>query len=298
MPLSFPMHSSRQQLVRATLDLLFPPICAFCQGELASQQLPPALCCTCRQSLSTPVDQLCGRCGRRRRSAPTLTATPTSATSTSATSTSATSTSATSTSATSTSATAAGTPLEACPVRCPGCRNEGNVFERVICLGPHGSQLREAIVRMKHGGQQSLTAAVGGFLGERACQQWQQDPPELLIPLPMHWKRRLLRGPGSSLILAESIANQTGVAVHRGLLFCTRATKKQSTLSPLQRRNNVKGAFGLSKAGLPYCRSQHLCLVDDTLTTGATVNEAAQVLRRAGARSVSVVVAARAVEHG
>ena len=269
MPLTSLVHSSRRQLFRATLDLLFPPMCAFCQNELESQQLPPALCFDCRKLLATPVDQLCGRCGRRRRT----------------------------TSLSSISTTAARTPSDTSPDGCPGCRNERNGFERVICLGPYQSLLREAIVRMKHGGQQSLTAAVGGFLGQRACQQWQHDPPHLLVPLPMHWKRQLLRGPGSSLILSESMQKETGIALQRGILVCKRATKKQSTLSPLQRRKNVKGAFGLSRTAALKCRDQHVCLIDDTLTTGATANEAAKALRRAEARAVSVVVAARAVEH-
>jgi len=237
----------------AFLNLLFPPNCLLCRAELPAEVRCPTLCDSCLSEIMPFDSEICSRCGRRQ----TLTSTP-----------------------------------PGHPSVCLCCSQEKNRYDRVVCLGTYHGTLRGAIVRMKHAGQQSLTSALGFLLAQRVQNLPHFDLPDLLIPLPMHWSRRLLRGVGTSHMLAESVGRGVGLPMSRRVLRCCRNTLKQSTLSPKHRIANVRGAFrATDRIDLKQC---HVGIVDDTLTTGATANEAARVLRKAGAEQISVFVLARA----
>lgn len=180
--------------------------------------------------------------------------------------------------------------------RCPACRNEQHRFERVIGLGPYAGALSEGIVRMKHAGQQSLTAALGRMLVDRIREIPETADLDVFVPIPMHWRRRILRGTGTSQVLAEVLAGHLPLPISPGLIKCSRGTRKQSTLSPTARRRNVQGAFFVPDPG--SAKGLHVGLVDDTITTGATANEAAKVLRKAGVSRVTLIALARAVTNG
>jgi predicted amidophosphoribosyltransferase len=94
-------------------------------------------------------------------------------------------------------------------------------------------------------------------------------------------------------LIVEAIAARLSLPHSARILFSRRRTRKQGTLLPAERRKNVRGAFGVKK-GYDLAE-QHVLLVDDIMTTGATANEAARTLRRSGAARVSVLVVARAV---
>lgn len=178
---------------------------------------------------------------------------------------------------------------------CPACRDEQNRFDQVVCLGPYAGTLSEGIVRMKHAGQQSLTAAMGRVLADRIRETPQMADLDVFVPIPMHWQRRILRGSGASQVLAEAASSHIGLPLSVRTIRCTRRTKKQSTLSPTARKKNVKGAFEMI-AGADV-RGLHVGLVDDTLTTGATANATSKILKQAGAERVSLITVARAVTH-
>lgn len=180
--------------------------------------------------------------------------------------------------------------------RCPGCRDERHKFAQAVCLGPYHGALSEGIVRMKHAGQQSLTAALARELAGRIRETAELAQLDVFVPIPMHWRRRILRGAGTSQVLAESLARDTGLPISARLMKCTRSTQKQSTLSTTARKKNVRGAFRVTDVQAVV--GLHVGLVDDTLTTGATANEAARVLMKAGAERVTMIVLARAASQG
>jgi predicted amidophosphoribosyltransferase len=123
-----------------------------------------------------------------------------------------------------------------------------------------------------------------------------RHPADVVVPMPIHWLRRALRGTSSPEVMAEAIGAQLQVNLAKGMLRCARSTKKQSLLSPRQRQHNVRGAFCVSPKYPP--QGLHVVLIDDIVTTGATASEAAQTLRRAGAARVTVAVVARAAASG
>jgi ComF family protein len=178
------------------------------------------------------------------------------------------------------------------PDRCHLCRREKFHFDGVIPLGAYRETLRDAILQMKRFGGEPLSAAMGRFYLHRRGEQLAGFKPDIVVPVPMHWKRRLVRKTNSPELVARPIAAGLQVPLFQRTLRRCRNTLPQKDLHPRQRRENLRGAFRLAKRyDLDGAR---VVLVDDILTTGATCNEAANVLKRGGASAVIVAVLARA----
>jgi len=175
---------------------------------------------------------------------------------------------------------------------CPNCRGKRVHFDRTHALGVYGGMLRDGILQMKQATGESLTLAMGHLLGEHLSRNI-ADAPSHIVSVPTHWTRRLGRKVNCPEILLESVATRLGLRGCPRLLRCRRKTNKQGTLLPRERLANVRGAYRVS-AGYVITGAKVL-LVDDVMTTGATANEIAKILRRAGAASVEVAVVARGV---
>jgi ComF family protein len=160
-------------------------------------------------------------------------------------------------------------------------------------LGIYGGAVRDLVLRMKQARNESLSLAAGRLLAERIAITLDADPADIVVPVPMHWVRRLIRGVNVAELLAESIAARLRIRFDTGVIRCCRKTDKQGTLTPAERRTNVRGAYRVPADS--SLRGAHVLLIDDVMTTGATASEIARVLRRSGARSVSVAVVARGV---
>jgi ComF family protein len=111
---------------------------------------------------------------------------------------------------------------------------------------------------------------------------------DTITPVPLHWWKRLRRGYDQAFLLARIMAQETGIDQHRTLIR-TKNTRTQTRLDENQRQHNVRNAFTLQKKGV---EGKKVILVDDVLTTGATMNECARVLKENGAREVYSCVAA------
>jgi ComF family protein len=118
----------------------------------------------------------------------------------------------------------------------------------------------------------------------------------MVVPVPTSRTRLRERGYNQAALLAEGFAARTGRAYRPDLLARTRSTASQTSLHPGDRRANVARAFAAPGAGAANALlGEHVVLVDDVWTTGATALSCAEALREAGARAVSVVTFARAV---
>jgi ComF family protein len=132
--------------------------------------------------------------------------------------------------------------------------------------------------------------------GRTLATLWQRLPPPvarpaLILPVPLHRARLRQRGYNQALELARPLGRVLDVPVRHDLLQRGRATLAQTELDALARRRNVRGAFTLRQgAALPA----HVALLDDVMTTGATLAECARVLKRAGVARVDVWALARA----
>jgi ComF family protein len=118
---------------------------------------------------------------------------------------------------------------------------------------------------------------------------------DALIPVPLHWRRQWTRRFNQSALLAEVAGKAGKVAVAYGALKRVKATPQQVGLSQAERAANVQGAFRVPPDGKAEVAGRRLVLIDDVLTSGATVDACARTLLRAGAAAVDVLVFARVV---
>ncbi|MEW8976986.1 MAG: phosphoribosyltransferase family protein [Symbiobacterium sp.] len=160
-------------------------------------------------------------------------------------------------------------------------------FGRVWALGLHRGALRTAVHHAKFRGRQALARALGERLAARVT-----DPPEVIIPIPLHTSRQRERGYNQAACIAHGLAAQLGVPVAEGDLVRLRRTGEQTRRDRQARWQNLAGAFGVRGGRVPAWAGRDALLVDDVLTTGATAAAAARVLRATGARSVSLAVVA------
>ena len=116
------------------------------------------------------------------------------------------------------------------------------------------------------------------------------------MPVPLHWRRAWSRRYNQSGALAQVIARQTGVTVSRDALRRVRPTQQQIGLSRSERATNVQGAFKVSQDKTTDVQGRRVILIDDVLTSGATVDACARALLRAKAAQVDVLVFARVVD--
>jgi ComF family protein len=129
---------------------------------------------------------------------------------------------------------------------------------------------------------------------------WPRDVVEertALVPVPLAAARRRERGYNQSELLAQALSRYWNAPVWSACLERARSTPTQTRLTPGERRRNVSGAFRAATAGFNF-RGAHLVLVDDVVTTAATLNECATALHDAGARIISYVTFGRAPALG
>lgn len=119
---------------------------------------------------------------------------------------------------------------------------------------------------------------------------------DALVPVPLHWRRLWARRFNQSAMLAAAISNQTGLPIAAGALKRVKPTAQQVGLSRTERTANVQGAFRVPPDGRAVVTGRRLVLVDDVLTSGATVDGCVRALLRAGAANVDVLVFARVAE--
>jgi ComF family protein len=144
------------------------------------------------------------------------------------------------------------------------------------------------------------TAAADGMADWMARLAWPADVVEeraAVVPVPLAAARARERGYNQSELLARGLARRWGVPVWAGCVERVKRTVSQTRLTPDERRRNVCGAFRAVPNAFSF-RGMHLVLVDDVVTTGATLNECAAALHGAGARIVSYVTFGRAPALG
>ncbi len=172
--------------------------------------------------------------------------------------------------------------------RCGLCRSGLSAFDGAYSFGSHDGTLRELVNLFKYGRVYTLAGPLGGYLALALPRDVRFD---VIVPMPLHWRRRLSRGFNQSELLARVLSRRTGIPVGC-VVRRRRATSAQAGLSGHARRANVAGAFCVKRR--VSLQGLRLLLVDDVFTTGATARACAAVLKRAGAGHVSVLTVSRA----
>ena len=199
--------------------------------------------------------------------------------------------------------------------RCPVCRRIERPFERAVAYGSYESGLRELIHLLKFNGVRPAAKVLGRMLAEaltaleldfeqassdqrKSAREMFEQQTILVIPVPLYKTKRRQRGFNQAELIARAALklHPAGerLQLAEDILQRTRDTHSQIGLTSHQRRENLRGAFAVTRATEVIGRD--VLLVDDVYTTGTTATECARVLRRAGARQVWVATVARTLK--
>jgi ComF family protein len=170
------------------------------------------------------------------------------------------------------------------PGICGRCITEPPHFDHVSAACRYAFPLDGLIQSYKYGGRLAAGPALAALLTPRI-----RTRPDLILPIPLTARRLRERGFNQALELARIIGGQLNVPVETGLCIKIRDTEPQTRLPWKTRRKNIRGAFVVPD----NLEGSHVAVVDDVLTTGATLNEVARCLKQAGASSVTGYVIAR-----
>jgi len=173
---------------------------------------------------------------------------------------------------------------------CGKCLKHPPLFTRTACVFTYTFPLDKLILAMKYGGQLTLAEAFAKKMAKRIDRH---TLPDYVIPMPLHPTRLRERGFNQSLLLASTIARQLGIVLLPDSCQRIRNTPSQSSLPWKERNKNVRNAFrcDIDLSG------KHVALVDDVLTTGASLNALAAAARQKGAEEISTWVIARTLPH-
>jgi ComF family protein len=251
------LRASRRVWVGALLDLVFPPFCPVCQRRLGEGRRDP-LCGVCWDGLERIAPPCCRVCGLPFARLPDL----------------------------------EGPPAPRAGV-CGRCRRRPPAFTYARAAVRYGEVAREAVHALKFGGRRALAAPLGDLIAEMGTGGLPAGTPDLLAPVPLHPRRERERGFNQALLLARRVGQVWGVPVCADILARTLATRPQTELNAETRWANVRGAFSLRRPTLVAAR--HVVLVDDVMTTGATLTACARCLAAGGAFTVGVLTVARAI---
>lgn len=183
--------------------------------------------------------------------------------------------------------------------KCPGCGQEEGLcncstqkfsFDKIIAPFYYENEVKDCIVNFKF--RNYIDS--GNFLAEEMVKTFEEEyvflKPDMIVSVPLTRKRRNKRGFSQTDFLAEHISEETQIEFKKGLLKKVRETPPQVGLDSKARRENLVGAFAVSKDA--DVKGKTIIICDDNKTTGATLNECAKTLKKAGAENVIALTAA------
>jgi ComF family protein len=179
-------------------------------------------------------------------------------------------------------------------VKCAACIAHPPPFKIARAALAYDDASRDLVLGFKHADRLETVPLFARWMTQAGRDALTEA--DLIIPVPLHWMRLASRRYNQAAVLAQAIGRLTRVPVSTASLVRTRSTRSQGEMpSARARAKNVIRAFAAAKSDKPTVAGKRLVLVDDVLTTGATVSACAKVLAKAGAASVSVVTLARVV---
>jgi ComF family protein len=169
---------------------------------------------------------------------------------------------------------------------CGGCLNAPPPWRRCVSALLYAAPADRLVAGLKFRGQLAIARSLAQLL---AHQIGDASHIDLILPVPLHWRRRWQRGFNQADVVASELARTFAIATRPRTLRRRLATSAQQTLTAAQRKRNLRNAFVLTAD----VAGQRIALVDDVVTTGSTASEIARLLLAAGAASVEVWCLAR-----
>jgi ComF family protein len=154
----------------------------------------------------------------------------------------------------------------------------------IACVCQYNAVLRGAIVKYKFFDKPSFYRAFGLLLSQRVQEVFKDIKIDLLVSVPLHKKRERERGYNQAKLIAQQVSRHTGIPDRSKVIARVVNTKPQSLLSKEERKYNLEAAFIIEKP--KEVQSRTILLIDDVLTTGATLHHCSECLKQAGAKAV------------
>ena len=176
---------------------------------------------------------------------------------------------------------------------CGECLREMPLFAHARSVFRYNEHSRALVLKLKYADQAHLAGVYGTWLANFGKDVITAS--DLIIPVPLHYWRFVGRRYNQSALLAFALKKRTGLPVLPDGLRRIRATKPQPGLTRKQRQKNVAGAFAVSARAAPEIRGKTVLLIDDVMTTSATIEQCTKVLLSAGAMHINVLTLARKV---
>ncbi len=177
---------------------------------------------------------------------------------------------------------------------CGNCQENKPYFIQARAVTAFETVIMDAIHKFKYGRSIAAGDSLGSFMADFSFPDFDFSGFSLLIPVPLHIKKLRERGFNQSLLLANKMGRKYNLPVNFSLLKRNKSTLTQTDLNKTEREKNVKGAFVI--ADRKIIAGENVILIDDVYTTGATLNECAKVLLKAGVQKVAVLTLSRVTE--
>lgn len=172
--------------------------------------------------------------------------------------------------------------------QCSQCKNTAIYFDKSVCVFEFSGIVQAALHKLKFEGEREIAETMGKFMADKLMKQkWKID---IILSVPLYNKRLEERGYNQSYLLACEIARECSMDAADGVLERCRHTKSQVGLSRSERAHNVRDAFSVREK--KRINGKSVLIVDDIMTTGATLNECSKAVRDGGAREVYCIAAA------
>ena len=176
---------------------------------------------------------------------------------------------------------------------CGDCAARSPAYDRARAAFVYNDASRRMILSFKHGGRTEGLDVFAAQMRRAGRQFW--DEADYLVPVPLHPTRLIKRRFNQSALLARRLAKTVKPDFEADILFRSKATPSQGLQTFRGRFRNVKGVFYVPENARAHIHGKRIVLVDDVMTTGATIGECAKALKRAGASYIDVVTLARTV---
>ncbi len=175
---------------------------------------------------------------------------------------------------------------------CAHCHHVAGFVNRYRAVFDYDRASRRLVLAFKYGDRLDAAPVYGRWMADFGADLVAEA--DSIVPIPLHWLRLWRRRYNQAAVLARTIGDHCGKPVYVDLLVRCRATKPQMGMNQDQRRLNVRGAFMIRPDRRILLAGRNILLIDDVLTSGATVEACAEILKNAGARSVDVLTLADA----
>ncbi|MBN2097558.1 MAG: ComF family protein [Candidatus Omnitrophica bacterium] len=176
---------------------------------------------------------------------------------------------------------------------CQDCQQGHYFFRQARSVCAYAGIIKECIHLFKYQGKLALAQPLGKLMADFAGRCLDMESIDLIIPVPLHRAKYRQRQFNQAELLGQALAKNFSKEMSAAVLVKIKSTPAQVNLSRIERLKNIQGAFKIKNAQL--IKNKRLLLIDDVLTSGATINECARILLEAGANRVDIFTLARGV---